>query len=85
MNNVRAAILDIAIPLKSKTANDIVHDHFLLLGIKKEHCYFIKSTCYASCLDCLAIMLACLNGHCRRNQCNIAFLRQISRDFSALT
>ena len=34
MNNVRAAILDIAIPLKSKTANDIVHDHFLLLGIK---------------------------------------------------
>ena len=31
------------------------------------------------------MMLACLDGHGLRNQCNIASLRQISRDISALT
>ena len=34
MSNVRAAVLDIAIPLKCKTANDIEHDYNLLIGIK---------------------------------------------------
>ena len=34
MCNVRATFLDIAIPLKFKTANNIEHDYNLLLGIK---------------------------------------------------
>ena len=35
MSNVRATVLDIAINLKSKTANNIEHDYNLLLGIKR--------------------------------------------------
>ena len=83
MRNVRVTVLAIAIPLKFKTAKDIEHGYNLFLGT--EHCYFIKSTGFANCLDCMTIMLACLIGHCRRNPRNIAFSRQISRDISALT
>ena len=34
MSNVRAAVLKIAQPLKSKTANNIEHDYNLPLGTK---------------------------------------------------
>ena len=34
MSNVRVTVLDMAIPLKSKTANEIEHDLNVLLGTK---------------------------------------------------
>ena len=34
ISNVSATVLDVAIPLKSKTANNIEHDYNLLLGIE---------------------------------------------------
>ena len=34
LRNVRATVLAIAIPLKSKTAKDIEHDYNLFLGTK---------------------------------------------------
>ena len=72
MSNMRATVLDIAIPLKSKTANNNEHDYNLLLGVKS----------IAISLKAQAIMLACLNGLNRRN---IASLHQFSRDISVLT
>ena len=85
MSNVRATVLEIAIPLKSKTANNIEHDYNLPFGIKGIAISLKTQTCFASCIDCLAIKLACLNCHGWRNRRNIASLRQIFRDVSALT
>ena len=70
MGNVRATVLDKAIPLKSKTANNIKHDYSLLLGIKSI-AISLKAQVLPVANDCLAIMLAYLNIHGRRNRRNI--------------
>ena len=69
MSNVRATVVDKAIPLKFKTTNNIDHGYNLLLGIKS----------IALSLKAQVVPLG------RRNRRNIESLRQISRDIIALT
>ena len=67
----------------SKTANN-VYDYNLPLDIKSI-AFILKAKNFDSCTDCLTMILACLNGHGRRNRCNIAPLRQIARAISIWT
>ena len=70
MSNVRATVLDIAISLKSKTANNIQHDYNSHLGIKR----------IAITLKVRVCQLHLLSG----NNTSLS-LRQISRNIGVLT
>ena len=61
MSYVRVTGFDIAILLKLQSS--IEHDYNLTLGIQS----IAFSLSFGNNTDCLALMLACLNGHGRRN------------------
>ena len=72
MSNVRVTVFDIAIPVKSKIANNIEHDYNLPLGIQSIAFSLSQDLLSASRTDCLALVLACLKVHGRRKRRNLA-------------